>query len=97
MKISTLHIKKLKVLSHHLKPSVNIGKDGLSEGVLQSISEILERRELIKIKFYKNKDSKEIISKDIVASTKSTKVSIIGNTLIIYKQSSNLKYRQIKL
>jgi RNA-binding protein len=97
MNINASHIKKLKSLSHHLKPSVNIGKDGLSEGVIQSISEILERHELIKIKFHKNKDSKEIISKDIVTSTKSTKVSIIGNTLIIYKQSSNLKYRQIKL
>jgi len=80
-----------------LKPSVNIGKDGLSDGVVQSISEILETHELIKIKFQKNKDSKKIISNDIVKLTKSTKISIIGNTLIIYKKSSNPKYRHIKL
>ena len=67
------------------------------DGVIQSISEVLETHELIKIKFYKNKDLKENISKKIISSTKSTKVSIIGNTLIIYKQSSNPKYRQIKL
>jgi len=97
MNVNISHIKKLKALSHHLKPSVNIGKDGVSDGVIQSISEILETHELIKIKFHKNKDSKEIISKNIITSTKSTKVSIIGNTLIIYKQSSNPKYRQIKL
>ena len=91
------HIKKLKALAHHLKPSVNIGKDGLSDGVVQSILEILETHELIKIKFQKNKDSKNAISNDIVNQTKSTKVSIIGNTLIIYKKSSKPKYRQIKL
>jgi len=95
--MNTAHIKKLKALAHHLKPSVNIGKDGLSDGVVQSILEILETHELIKIKFQKNKDSKNIISNDIVSQTKSTKISIIGNTLIIYKRSSNPKYRQIKL
>ena len=97
MNINTSHIKKLKSLSHHIKPSINIGKEGLNDGVIQSISEVLETHELIKIKFYKNKDLKENISKKIISSTKSTKVSIIGNTLIIYKQSSNPKYRQIKL
>mgnify|MGYP003952639163 CR=1 FL=1 len=97
MNINASQIRKLKALSHHLKPSVNIGKDGLSVGVIQSISEILETHELIKIKFHKNKDSKEQASKDIVSSTKSVKVSIIGNTLIIYKKSSNPKYRHIKL
>ncbi len=91
------HIKKLKALAHHLKPSVNIGKDGLTDGVVQSILEILETHELIKIKFQKNKDSKNTISNNIVKRTKSTKISIIGNTLIIYKKSSNPKYRQIKL
>jgi RNA-binding protein len=95
--MNVLHIKKLKALAHHLKPSLNIGKDGLSDGVIQSISEILETHELIKIKFQKNKDSKKTISNDIVKLTKSTKVSIIGNTLIIYKKSSNPKYRHIKL
>ena len=95
--MNTSHIKKLKALPHHLKPSVNIGKDGLCVGVVQSILEILETHELIKIKFQKNKDSKSTISNDIVSQTKSTKISIIGNTLIIYKRSSNPKYRQIKL
>lgn len=97
MKINTLQLKKLKALSHHLKPSLNIGKDGLSEGVIQSINEILETHELIKIKFHKNKDSKLSISDEIVQSTNSIKVSIIGNTLIIYKKSSNPKYRHIKI
>ena len=95
--METSQIKKLKALSHNLKPSVNIGKEGVNEGVIQSIKEHLERFELIKIKFQKNKNSKVDLAKHIVSSTESSQISIIGNTLIIFKVSSNMKYRQIKI
>ena len=95
--METSQIKKLKALSHNLKPSVHIGKEGVNEGVIQSIKEHLERFELIKIKFQKNKNSKIDLAKQIVISTESTQISIIGNILIIFKVSSNMKYRQIKI
>ena len=97
MNIKPPQIKKLKALAHHLKPIVSIGKEGLNEGVINSISESLEKNELIKIKFSKNKELKEKLSKDIVNSTQSTAISIIGNTLIIYKKSQNPKNCQIKI
>ena len=97
MKISTLQIKRLKALAHHLKPIVNIGKEGLTKGSICSIAEKLEKSELIKIRFSKNKDTKKDLSKEIIKKTQSTKISIIGNTLIIFKQAENPKNRQIKI
>tara|TARA_B100001029_G_C14634088_1_gene220759 strand:- start:110 stop:403 length:294 start_codon:yes stop_codon:yes gene_type:complete len=97
MKLNSVQIKKLKSLAHHLKPAVNIGKEGVNDGVLNSISEVLEKNELIKVKFSKNKDLKDSLSSQITKSTNSLKVTIIGNTLILYKESSNLKYRHIKI
>ena len=40
----------LKGLAHHLKPVVQIGKDGLSEPVVRQIDEALAHHELIKVK-----------------------------------------------
>ena len=98
MKLNTKQIKKLKSLSHHIKPIITIGKEGVNEGVINSITEYIERHELIKIKFNKkNKSEKNTLSESITNATNSGLVSIIGNTLIIYKQSTNLKYRQIKI
>ena len=97
MKLNTKQIKKLKSLSHHIKPIITIGREGVNEGVINSIAEYLERHEIIKIKFNKNKSEKNTLSEHITKSTDSDLVSIIGNTIIIYKKSSNLKYRQIKL
>jgi len=87
--------KKLESLAHSLKPVANIGKEGLTDGVISFISENIEKNELIKIKFLQSKKEKESISNQIVSSVKCELVSIVGNILIIYKQSKNPKNRQI--
>ena len=97
MSLNSSQRKKLKTLAHHLDPVIHIGKEGFNDGVAHSISENLEKRELIKVKFYQHKDDKKKISEKILSKTKSEIISIIGNTLIIYKQSNNPKNRQIKL
>ena len=55
----------LKSLAHDLKPIVNIGKNSLTDEVITSIDEALEKRELIKIKILniKIKQEKGIIKK----------------------------------
>ena len=97
MSIDSSQRKKLKALAHHLKPIVNIGKEGASDGVVHSISEKLEKNELIKIKFSHYKDQKNKISDKIASATSATTVSIIGNILILYKKSENQKNRHIKI
>ncbi len=46
--------KKLKALSHHLKPVINIGKYGITEAQVKKIDETVEVKELIKIKILNN-------------------------------------------
>ena len=89
--------KKLESLAHSLKPAANIGKEGLTDGVISFISENIEKNELIKIKFLQSKKEKENISNQIVSSLKCELISIIGNILVIYKQSNNPKNRQITI
>ena len=40
----------LRKLAHNLEPVVIIGKEGIDENVLKSISEVVKKRELIKVK-----------------------------------------------
>ena len=42
--------KYLRSLAHHLKPTVFIGKNELTEGVFNSINDAFSNQELIKIK-----------------------------------------------
>ena len=95
MVINPSQRKKLKSLAHPLKPAVSIGKEGLTDGVISFISENIEKNELIKIKFLQSKKEKKNISNQIVLLVKCELISIIGNILVIYKQSNDPKNRQI--
>ncbi len=97
MTINSKTKQVLKGLAHSFKPIIIIGKDGLSEGTIDSIKKALEHRELIKIKFNSLKDEKKIISKKIEQVCNAFIISIIGNTLILFKQNSDLEKRKIKI
>jgi RNA-binding protein len=79
--------KSLKVHAHKLKPLIQVGKNGLREAQILTIKRILVDHELIKIKFNDYKKRREELSAEIIQKTGANLVDIIGNILIIYKQS----------
>ncbi|MDY0131747.1 MAG: ribosome assembly RNA-binding protein YhbY [Desulforegulaceae bacterium] len=97
--LKTFQKKHLKGLAHNLKPVVFLGQNGATLNFIKSVDQALEKHELIKIKFidYKEKESKLKISESIVKETNSFFVSMIGHILILYRQSSDLKNKKIKL
>lgn len=95
-KLTSKNIKQLKKESHHLNPIFQVGKNGVTDNFIEQINDVLEKRELIKISVLQNcLEDKDVIAEEISSSTNSNIVSIIGNTIIIYRQSKNDK--QIEL
>jgi RNA-binding protein len=95
MKISSKDKQKLKSLAHSIKPSVIIGKEGISKNTLNSINNVFENKELIKIKFISFKDEKDSIAKDIEGFCNATLVGLIGNIIILFKQNPDIDKRKI--
>ena len=85
----------LRSLAVNEKALVQIGKDGLSDNIIDSIKQLLKAKELVKINILKTceVDLYELMI-NILASTGSELVQIIGKNIIIYKPS---KERIIKL
>ena len=76
----------LKGLAHALKPIVQLGANGLTEGVIAEIDQALSHHELIKVKIPSDdRDEKTLIMDAIIGETKSHKVQAIGHVLVIYK------------
>ena len=63
--------KHLRGIAHGLKPVVQIGREGVTAGVIRAVDEELFRHELIKVKFndIKEKDLKETITVEVSAKT----------------------------
>ena len=81
----------LRSEAHHLEPNVLIGKNGVTDGTINTIDKALDSRELIKIKFREFKDEKQILSEKVAKLTNSAVVGIIGHTLIIFRQNPDLE------
>ncbi|MBM4313392.1 MAG: ribosome assembly RNA-binding protein YhbY [Deltaproteobacteria bacterium] len=89
--------KHLKGLAHGLKPVVQIGKEGITEGVIRAVDEGLRRHELIKIKFTDFKDRKEGLTREIEIKTGSERVGMIGHMAILYRPQTDPEKRKITL
>ncbi|MBV7261098.1 ribosome assembly RNA-binding protein YhbY [Photobacterium sp. WH24] len=92
MNLSTKQKQYLKGLAHSLKPVVLMGANGLTEAVLSEIELSLNHHELIKVKVAaEERETKLLIVDAIVRETQAEKVQVIGNILVLYRQSEDRK------
>lgn len=96
MKLTGKQKSNLRSQAHHLNPIFQIGKNGLNEEMLVQIGEALEKRELIKISILQNSDEEPTAAAaEIEKATGSQAIQVIGRVIILFKPSSQEKYRRI--
>ena len=92
MNLSNKQKQYLKGLAHPLKPVVQLGNNGLTEGVLAEIENALSFHELIKVKVPSDdKEEKQLIMEAIIGETNAVQVQVIGHVLVMYRQSDEKK------
>ncbi|WP_297981064.1 YhbY family RNA-binding protein [uncultured Methanobrevibacter sp.] len=69
--------------------TINIGKAGVNDNVIEEIKRQLKSNHIIKLRFAKNiaRNKDDYIS-DIVEGTKSKLIDVRGNVAVIYKKQS---------
>ncbi|APC48199.1 ribosome assembly RNA-binding protein YhbY [Virgibacillus halodenitrificans] len=86
----------LRAEAHHLKPIFQVGKTGVNENMIIQINEALEKRELIKISILQNcMEDKDTIAEELAEGTQAEIVQVIGNNIILYKESKENKTIQL--
>ncbi|MGG5254979.1 ribosome assembly RNA-binding protein YhbY [Neobacillus sp. SM06] len=78
----------LRSKAHHLDPIFQVGKGGVNENMIRQIANALEARELMKISVLQNcEDDKADIAGQLAEGAGAELVQIIGNTIVLYKES----------
>ncbi len=82
----------LRALATEEKTIFQIGKDGLSDNLIEQVDHAIDARELIKISVLKNSsvDIKET-GFDLARFTNSELVQVIGRTIVLYRPSRDPK------
>ncbi|MCT4562828.1 MAG: ribosome assembly RNA-binding protein YhbY [Maledivibacter sp.] len=79
----------LKGLANNIEAVAYIGKEGISEGFLKQLDDVLEARELVKVSIQKNSilDTKEAAN-EVAKLTRSEFVQAIGRKFVLYRKSN---------
>lgn len=88
----------LRKLSHTLEPIFQIGKEGISDALIDGIDMALNKREILKVHILESAllDTRQTCN-DVAARLNAEPVQAIGNKFIIYRQADEEKYRKIEL
>lgn len=88
LKITSKRIARLKKIGNKTRPIIRIGKDGLSDNIIENLEKVLITRELIKIRILNNSDEEvREVAEKLSQSTKSIIVSVIGKTILLFKEN----------
>jgi RNA-binding protein len=76
----------LRGLGHHLEPVVQVGKDGISEGLVGALDSALVTHELIKIKLGEAAGGdRDTIGAALAEACAADLVQVLGRTVLLYR------------
>ncbi len=87
----------LRSLAQNIEPIGQIGKGGITENAINSFSDALEKRELIKLTVLNNSesDAKELIQ-ELADALNAEPVCVIGHKIVLYRRSKRKDIEHIK-
>jgi RNA-binding protein len=89
--------KHLRGLAHHLKPMVQVGKNGITDSVLELIGKALDDHELIKVRLADPQGRKKELAEEIAEQSGGVQVGLVGNVVTLYRRQPDPERHRIGL
>ena len=82
----------LRGLANKIPAIMQIGKGGVGENLIKTVSDALEARELIKLKTLENCGlTPREAAEELAAATNAEVITVIGSKFVLYRESVNKK------
>lgn len=96
--ITSKQRSKLKSIAATLSPVTQIGKGGITDNLLKTLSDALEAHEIIKVTVLDNaEDTPRNIAENVAELLGAVCVTVIGRKAIFYRYSSRENFAHIML
>ena len=75
---------------------MQVGKSGMSDNLIKTVSDALEARELIKLAVLENSgEEARDVAEELAEATGAEVVAVIGRKIVLYRESENKKRIEI--
>ena len=89
---------KLKSLASTLSPIAQIGKSGITDNLLKTLSDALDAHELIKVNILETADDDaRNLAENVAELLEAVPVAVIGRKAIFYRYSRRDKYAHLEI
>ena len=87
--ITSKQRSKLKSIAANLQPVTQIGKGGITDNLLKTLSDALEAHEIIKVNILQNAEEDALnLAENVAELLDAIPVAVIGRKAIFYRRSS---------
>lgn len=94
MNLTTRQQSYLRGLGQALQPTLNIGREGHTEGTRQALEALFAHHELVKGRVQKTSASApREVAAALAAETEAALVGVVGRTFLLYRANPKLKER----
>ncbi len=97
MELTSKQKRWLRGQAHGLDALVQVGKAGLSEGVISRADSVLLEHELIKVRFAADRPERSRQADELAAATGAELVGSIGRVAILYRRQEDSERRSYEL
>lgn len=88
MELNGKQRRALRALGHHLEPVVMLGKEGVTEAVVNATSQALTDHELVKVKVGESCPVDRHEASDVLSqATKSAVAQVLGRTVLLFRRN----------
>lgn len=78
--------RHLRALGHALRPVAQVGKEGISDGMIAAVDRALADHELVKVKIAESAGlDREDAAEELASRTESSVAQVLGNVVLLYR------------
>lgn len=89
--LTSAQIREFKARGQLLKPTLKVGKEGLSPEFIAALDEALQHSELLKVKFADLKEQKKELAPQLAEKTGSHLIMRVGNVVVLYRPKAETR------
>lgn len=77
-------MKDIKRVGHGLKPTVHVGKDGVTETLIEEIIKQVKGRKVVKVRLLPSVDEdREEVANELASRSNSVLIEVVGHTVLL--------------